>query len=254
VIGLLLALYPAPWRRRYADEFRAVLESRPLGPFDVADVVLGALDARLALRFTETAAAHGGHLVTLRIGGIGALAGGALWVAGMIGANLEREFTALWFGLFMLGTLGLLFALAGLSAFQAHREPRLAWAAFGVPAIGTLLTILGLVGMILSGDAPFVGSWSGWSIWALGLLTTLVGSVLFAVATIRASVLSERAAVALAISALAVLSMAFGIGGGTNTSSGQVLIGLAVFAFGASWMALGATALRRGPIRAIAPA
>ncbi len=47
MIGLLLAFYPAQWRQRYGEEFRAVLESRPLGPFDFADVLIGALDARL---------------------------------------------------------------------------------------------------------------------------------------------------------------------------------------------------------------
>ena len=50
MIGLLLAVYPASWRRRYGEEFRAVLESRPLGPFDVADVLLGALDAATPVR------------------------------------------------------------------------------------------------------------------------------------------------------------------------------------------------------------
>ena len=47
---LLIRCYPAAWRERYGDEFEAVLEERPLGPFDVADVLLGALDARLRMR------------------------------------------------------------------------------------------------------------------------------------------------------------------------------------------------------------
>ena len=50
IINLLLRCYPARWRARYGDEFAAVLDERPLGPFDVADVLLGALDAHLHLR------------------------------------------------------------------------------------------------------------------------------------------------------------------------------------------------------------
>ena len=34
----LVRLYPADWRARYGDEFEALLEERPLGPFDVADI------------------------------------------------------------------------------------------------------------------------------------------------------------------------------------------------------------------------
>lgn len=47
---LLLRLYPAAWRARYEDEFLAVLEARPLSPFDAFDIGLGALDARLRRR------------------------------------------------------------------------------------------------------------------------------------------------------------------------------------------------------------
>lgn len=31
---ILLRLYPATWRARYEEEFLAVLEERPLSPFD----------------------------------------------------------------------------------------------------------------------------------------------------------------------------------------------------------------------------
>ena len=41
----LVRLYPASWRARYGEEFEALLEERPLGPFDVADVLLSAVDA-----------------------------------------------------------------------------------------------------------------------------------------------------------------------------------------------------------------
>ena len=48
--SFLIRCYPARWRARYGDEFEAILEERPLGPFDVADILLGAFDAQLRLR------------------------------------------------------------------------------------------------------------------------------------------------------------------------------------------------------------
>jgi hypothetical protein len=250
MIGLLLALYPARWRRRYGEEFRAVLESRPLGPFDVADILLGALDARRAFRSAETSSANGGHLNMLRLGGFGAIAGGGLLAAGFIGGN---SVGGAWFVVFAVGLIGILVALAGLSGFQAYREPRLAWAAFGIPAIGTLLTMAGLFGMAVRGDGPIVGSVSSWEVWAIGLLTMLLGSILFAVATIRASVFSRASAIALAVSAAALLVGAFGLAG-EDTSGSRLLLVLLVVAFGGSWIGLGVSALRRSPIRAVAPA
>jgi hypothetical protein len=254
VIGLLIAVYPAYWRLRYGEEFRAVLESRPLGPFDVADVLLGAIDARFALRFAG-AAAHGGHVVMLRLGGSGAVFGGVLWFLGMAVASASGGSDGTGLLLVTAGTFGLLFALVGLSAFQAYRAPRLAWAAFGIPAIGAVVSLVGLVGMTLQGDDPWVGSWSGWSVWMIGLLTTLIGSVLFAVATIRAAVLSRRAAMALAASSVVVVVVAAGLVGTEEaTDASRLLIALSLLAFSGSWVALGVAALRRGPIRAIAPA
>lgn len=77
MIALLLRLYPARWRVRYGDEFAAVLQERPLAPFDVADVLLGALDAHLHLRGLRAASDHRkGFAMSLRIGGYAAILGG----------------------------------------------------------------------------------------------------------------------------------------------------------------------------------
>jgi hypothetical protein len=257
VIGLLVALYPVRWRQRYGDEFRAVLESRPLGPFDVADVLIGALDARLTpRRLPGSAGIDGGHLVMLRIGGFGAIAGGVLWFAGLAASSLTGGDDPLWVALLALGTVGLLLGFTGLSAFQARRDPILAWAALVIPALGCLASVVGLSAMVLGGgeDPIVVGSVGAWSVWIVGLLATLIGSIIFAIATIRAAVFSRLAASALATSSLLVVFVAFGIGGDTQTTGGQLLIAVSVGSFAASWVALGVMALRRGPIRAIAPA
>jgi len=257
MIGLLLAMYPAPWQRRYAEEFRAVLESRALGPFDVADVILGALDARLAPRlYGDPAGLTGGHHVMLRIGGLGAVAGGILFFLGIAVASGFGGSDTPWIVVGALGTLGILAALVGLSAFQAHSDPKLAWAAFAIPGIGTLVTIVGMFGMVATGESedPFIGSWEPWSIWIFGLLTTLVGSVLFGIATLRAAVLSRRAAQALVWSAAIGIILAFsGFDPGSSGAAGLILGG-ALAAFCLSWVALGVSALRRGPIVAIGAA
>lgn len=258
MIGLLLAMYPARWRQRYGEEFRAVLESRALGPFDVADVLIGALDARLTrFRFAGAAGIDGGPLMMLRIGGFGAIAGGFLWFAALAAANMTGGEDGTWLLLGAVGTFGLLLALIGLSAFQAYRDPILAWAAFAIPGLGALASVVGLLVMALGpGDDPLVfGGISAWSVWVLGLMATLVGSIFFAMATIRAHVLSRRAAQALAASSAVVLLVAFGlIGGNAQSAVSELVIALSLGLFAASWVALGIMALRRGPIRAITPA
>jgi len=258
MIGLLLAMYPARWRQRYGEEFRAVLESRPLGPFDFADVLIGALDARLMrFRFAGTAGIDGGPLMMLRLGGYGAIAGGILWFIGLAVSSWPGvgEDSA-WFALVAVGTVGLLLALIGLSAFQARRDPILTWAAFAIPGLGTVISLIGATTMALGGDEPLVlGSIDAWAVWAFGLLGTVVGSIIFAIATIRAAVFSRRAAIALALSSVIVVLVASGTSGiDQQTPVGQLLIAVTVGSFAASWVALGIMALRRGPIRAIAPA
>lgn len=258
MIGLLLAMYPARWRNRYGEEFRAVLESRPLGPFDFADVLIGALDARLTRsRFGAAAGIEGGHLVMLRIGGVGAIAGGILWFIGLAVSSWPGVGDgSAWFALVAVGTVGLLLALIGLSAFQAHRDPILAWAAFAIPGLGTIVSLMGATAMVLGGDEPLIfGSIDAWAVWALGLMGTVVGSIIFAIATIRAAVFSRRAAIGLAASAVIVLFVASGLSGiDQQTPVGQLLVAAAVGSFAASWVVLGIMALRRGPIRSIAPA
>lgn len=255
MIGLLLALYPAPWRRRYGEEFRAMLESRPLGPFDVADIFLGALDARFTpSRLPGTAS--GGHFMLLRIGGLGAILGGAAWFIGIaVASGLSGDGGRPWVGLMLLGTIGLLIALIGLSAFQGHRDPILAWVALVIPGMGALVSAIGIAGMLfLPEDGSVLGLWSPWEMWVLGMFANMLGSILFAIATYQARVLSAGAARALGISSAAAILVVIGSFGSPAPS--ELVVRLEVVAIGAfagSWVWLGVSALRRGPIRAIAP-
>lgn len=232
--SVLVRLYPARWRDRYGDEFEALLDERPLGPFDVADIILGALDAQLRLRGHGSHIAHGrGFSMSLRIGGVAAILGAALWaVAGLVNSGIFVDVDAtLPSVLLAAGLPVLLVALAGLSAFQARTNPTLSWVAFLVPAVGTIACILGLIGTYVAGDEPF------WIMFGLGGLTAIVGSALFAIATYRTAALSRSAAALLGVGSIVILVT-------LSSPSLQTLaaVGLAAFALG--WFALGVHAIR----------
>lgn len=245
MIALFLRLYPALWRARYGDELAVVLSERPLGPFDVADLLLGALDAHLHLRALGTISEHGrGIPMTLRIGGYGAIIGGILWFAGLVSSQLGHG-AGTGPAMVMLGTLSLLVGLTGLSAFQARQYPRLTWAAFVIPAIGAVVSIVGLVGIAMTGDEPFIGDLSGWMLWFLGSLTLVVGSGLFAIATWRVRTLSRRGAGLLGAGCVALVPA---IGGGASGPEvvAQLLLAASLGSFAGGWLALGVSALRSG--------
>lgn len=251
MITLLLHLYPARWRARYGDEFEQVLADRPLGPFDVADVLLGALDAHLHLRGLGAASVHGkGFAMTLRIGGYAAILGGLLWFIALAGnaINDGAETGAVWIGIALLAAIvATLVALVGLSAFQARRYPVLVWAAFVVPAMGGLVSLFGAVAISTSGDSDraIVGGLSGWAISTLGVMGLVIGSGLFALATLRARSLSRGAAALLGVGSIVVpLGLAGVLGGVLPAGLEGVVIIAMVLVFPAGWAALGLSALR----------
>jgi hypothetical protein len=246
---MLIRFYPAPWRARYGDEFLAVLEDRPVGPFDVADILLGALDAHLHLRGLGAASVHErGFAMSSRIGGYAAIAGGLLWGSGFA-INLLDGSDEAWpsVGIVLAGTVFLLLALIGLSAFQARTYPALVWAAFLVPAIGAVLSIIGFIGSGLRGDEPLVAGVSAWAIMMLGLVSMVGGTGLFAIVTWRARTFSRSAAALLGVAAV-VLLVAVLVGGSGLVPSvpAGVVAGAALVGFVAGWMALGWSAVHVG--------
>ncbi len=250
---LLLRCYPAAWRARYADEFAAVLDERPLGPFDVADVLLGALDAQLHLRGLGAASQHQkGFAMSLRIGGYAAIVGGLLWFIALAfnAFNNGAETGAWWIGIVLLAAVvTTLIGLIGLSAFQARRYPMLIWTAFAVPAVGAVVSLFGAVAMAATGDSDreIIGGMDGWAISTLGVLALLVGSGLFALATWRARSLSRPAALVLLAGAVVVVPGLAGISGGLVPEPlVPVFLLMTILLFPAGWVALGISALRVG--------
>ena len=258
--SLLIRCYPARWRARYGDEFEAILEERPLGPFDVADIVLGALDAHLRLRGRGADTQKGlAFSMSLRLGGVAAIVGAVLFPAGFVISSISGPADAGSGAALMLAGAGaLLLALIGLSSFQGRQHPRLIWAAFALPAIGTVMSSTGLVAMATVGDRPFVAGLDPWSIWALGVIAMVIGSALFALATYRTRALPRFGAGSLAIGSGALLVVilvgATGLIAGVDPVAPALIVaGLIAFAIG--WIALGWTAIRLGqPTAAARPA
>jgi hypothetical protein len=251
IIALVLRSYPARWRARYGDEFAVVLGERPLGPFDVADVLLGALDAHLHLRGLGAASQHAkGFAMSLRIGGYAAILGGVLWLYILVGnaVNDGAETGAPFIGYAIVGaTVMTLIALIGLSAFQARRHPVLTWAAFVIPALGAVIGLLGYAAIVLTGDSDsvLIAGISPWMVGSIGLVTMVAGSSLFAVATWRARSLSRPAAGLLAIGAVLVVVALLGVGsGGLSSPVAIIAVIAAIVAFPAGWISLGISALR----------
>jgi|GEM_PF-1085282 len=244
VIALLLRLYPARWQARYGDEFAALLAERPLGPFDVADVLLGAIDARLHLRKLGFWPEHRrGFAMSLRIGGFAAAIGGALWLTGLAWSSADPTDQDLGSLVFLVGVLALLVGLTGLSAFQARRHPLLTWAAFTLPALGGAVTTIGVFLMATrTEDRPVIGGLSGWDFFILGSLATVAGSILFAIATYRTRALPRSGALLLGIvSMVALVSFA---GSFVLGEWLQALFIAGFLAFPLGWVVLGVQAIR----------
>jgi hypothetical protein len=251
VIHFLLRLYPAAWRRRYGDEFEMLLGERVIGPFDAVDVLLGALDAHLHLRGLDASpSVSRSYSMSIRIGGTSAIVAAVAWFLAALGVlGLYGESSPVAALLFVVGAAAVLVALAGLSAFQARRHPALVWAAFALPAVGSILSILGIIGMAMLGDEVLVAGQSPWSIWAIGILATAAGSVLFAVATWWTNTLSRPAAAALGIGSGALLGFiilsATGVIMANDPTDGMGWGVGAIAIFCCGWLGVGIHAIRQ---------
>ena len=185
--------------------------------------------------------------MTLRIGGYAAIIGSLLWIIGLGTASGDN--TAFAFpgaALMVLGNVGLLVALVGLSAFQSRRYPRLAWASFALPFVGSVVTIVGaLTGLGITPDTISFGGFTAWELWASGMLALVAGSGLFAIASWRTGTLSRPGVALLALAAVALL---VAIPGAAGLFPWEPVVSVAMFltlgGFVAGWVVVGIGAVR----------
>lgn len=182
--------------------------------------------------------------------GYAAILGGLLWLLVLVGNAINNGGDAFspWLGYaVVVATAMTLIALIGLSAFQARRYPVLTWAAFAIPGLGAVLGLVGYAAIVVTGDsdALLVGGISPWMLASVGLITMVLGSVLFAIATWRTQTLSRTAAALLAVGGVLVVVALLGVGsGGLSLPAAAVPVIAAIIVFPGGWIALGISALR----------
>ena len=148
-----------------------------------------------------------------------------------------------WLALIVAGTVSLLVAFAGLSSLQSRRYPVLVWAAFLIPAVGAVVSVVGLLGMLLVGERRFVLDYDAWTVWLIGSIAMLGGSALFAVVTLATRTLSRIGAVLVGVSSLLIFPISSrGLDVPEVVAVALIIATLAAFAAG--WIALGTSALR----------
>ncbi len=246
--SILVRCYPARWRARYGEEFVSLLEERPLGPYDVADILLGALDARLRARRSARSPGRGLPM-SLRLGGLAAIAGALIltvsWFGTIFGALPfdERVLVAL----IVAGLASLVLALTILSAFQARTLPRLVWTAFALSAIGAIGYMTGMLGMIGVEEGAIPVGGMGKTIadvaFSVGGVAAVIGFALFGFATYLSGTLSRAGAVLIAIGP-ALGAVAWIVALTVSWDLGGVLFVAAMACFLAGWIVLGIGAIR----------
>lgn len=231
----LVGLYPAAWRRRYGNEFLALLEDRPPTGVAILDVAWGALDAHLFPQAPE-----GRFRVFTRIAGLAALGAGLIIVLGIFNIYFgSPEFNAiradLIYGLAFLG-------LTGIHLRQVAVRPGLAW--FGFLAAGAAL-VFGFAGSTLSlaGVLPPSGGEYGF-VSGLGLW---IGSVVLGATMLTIRVFPTVVGLLISVSApLAMLGLVVGRADASAEAMGIAALAGALL-YGVAWMGIGVSLLTAQP-------
>jgi predicted membrane channel-forming protein YqfA (hemolysin III family) len=184
----------------------------------------------------------------IRMSGLAAMVAGGIWMLVVPGDEALPMLThAGWHLLIALASVLSLVGLVGLHARQVGSAGRLGWAGFIVALLGA--------GMVFVGNVA-EGGWErdwGWALFMLGMLSLLLGLVLFGSASMRAQVLPRWSVLLLTFSSLLVLlafaSMAaltaiFNLAEPTESSPLILLPIVLVGSFGLGWIVLGYALLR----------
>ena len=255
----LVRLYPAYWRRRYGDEFEALLREQAAGPLEAIDVVLGAFDAHVHRPGRGAGASSTkGTSMAIQLGGRAAIATGAflllgalLWLtpAPIVGVGVWLRTPLHDLGTLLLAGLAPLtavVALAGLSAAPARTHRVLTWASIGLAAFGGLAILYGTAVGIVTGQGPLREP----DVFGAGVVAFSNAFVVFGVAAYLTPGMPRVASTLLAAGAGAFMTALFlslgylypfGLGVGPWPTIVSAL------PFGIGWLGLGRDALRDRP-------
>ncbi|HYN69654.1 MAG TPA: hypothetical protein VEX41_05545, partial [Candidatus Eisenbacteria bacterium] len=119
------------------------------------------------------------------------------------------------------------------------------WAAFALPFVGNIVSMLGIVALAVTGDGRFLGGLNPWEVWVGGLFALVAGSGLFAFASWRTGSLSRAGAALLALGAISLLVI---IPGMMGLYAQEPLVSIGFFvtlgAFVGGWVVTGIGAVR----------
>jgi hypothetical protein len=220
----LVRLYPEAWRKRYEDEFLALLAERPPTIGDIVDTVRGAVDAHLNPQGEADPSPW-----THRIPGLLALIAGAMWSAVFLAFVLWQN--AAWTVASLVPLSLLLMVLSLPGDYMAAHGRRIAMA----------LGVLGLCIVIanLPYSPPTVVAGVGGYLFALGGMLTL--------AAIRAEIGPAGRwlllVVAVILPAAIGFPVAFGLG---NLSEDESWVLAALLPYGLAWLLVGLRMAVRG--------
>lgn len=148
---LLVKLYPAAWRQRYAAEYLALLEeAAPLAWRDGLDIVRGVADAHLHPEWLEPGRWPMNRRRVFRIAGVGAILSTVLLALGLLNSQRLPEAEAEF--LVLMSPLALLpLAVALHTLFRAF-----------APRASRLTAVVGLLSLSLYFLATIVGAVTSW--------------------------------------------------------------------------------------------
>jgi hypothetical protein len=240
-------LFPQAWRRRYADELLAVLETQTPSLRELIGLLCCALDAHLDPQVGaggDFSFMEGRPSMRTRILAAAAVGGGLVILFGLIVA-VEDGIVFRLALFYLLATVGLI----GIHARQVPRAPALAWISFAPAFLAYTFSLVALLAPMVDVTLPTIGGRSPGFVAQEGFWIT---SALFGGVTFAIGVLPRPAALALTIGApLAMIGMFIG-------NSGEPILELAarlgVVAYGASlvWLGLSGWTAQPRPTTAMA--
>jgi hypothetical protein len=228
----LVGLYPAAWRRRYGEEFLALLEEHPPRSLHVIDIVWGAIDAHLFAQAPE-----GRFRMFTRIAGVAGLGAGLAILAGFTPfiPNITEFTVPVFYGLATV-------AIFGIHLRQVTVRPALAWLGFALGLLG-LVSGIAFVVLTRAGVIPTSGGEVGWLAGiALWIGSSALGAVMLAI-RVFPTVSGLAFAIGSPIAMMGLVANAATLSGGALDILGQV--GILIAAMG--WLVVGWSMLAAQP-------